>query len=76
MAQCGICLGHSLCRLCANGPIDSDDMNAAAWCWNVQMLVDCVNIIVGELLSGGKHNGSWMLLLSSRVCTKNKLSSL
>ena len=42
MAQCGIRLGHSPRRLCADGPIDSDDMDAAVWCWKVQILVDCV----------------------------------
>ena len=42
MAQCGIRFGHSPRRLCANGPIDTDDMDAAVWCWKVQILVDCV----------------------------------
>ena len=42
MAQSGIRLGHSPCRLCADGPIDSDDMDAAVWCWNAQTVVDCV----------------------------------
>ena len=24
------------------GPIDSEDMDATVWCWDVQILVDCV----------------------------------
>ena len=42
MAQCGTHFGHSPRCLCANGPIDNDDMYAAVWCWKVQILVDYV----------------------------------
>ena len=42
MAQCGICFGCSPCRLCADGPICSDDMDAAVWFGNVQKLVECL----------------------------------
>ena len=42
MAQCGICCGRSPRRLCADGPIYSDDMDAAVWCGNGQKLVECL----------------------------------